>query len=143
MNFHPWLNAVHIIAAIIWLGGMLVMAVVVGWSGYQIRQQGAVPASLLEFVRTWSRKITSPAMILLWVVGIAMIVLHGRMPHLWLVLKIVIIIGLSGIHGVLTGTLRRLAAGSATRVPGIVFQATPIILVAVALVILLAVFRPF
>lgn len=143
MNLHPWLNAVHIIAAIIWIGGILVMAVTAGWCSHLLSQKAPLPTSMLEFVRQWSRKVTSPAMVLLWLMGIAMVVLHGKMPHLWLVLKILVVVGLSGIHGVLTGTLRRLAAGTSTRIPGMVSQATAVVVVAVALIILLAIIRPF
>lgn len=143
MNLHPWLNAMHIIAAIVWIGGILVMAAVVGWCNHLVNQKAPLPTTLLEFVRQWSRKVTSPAMVLLWLMGIAMVVLHGKLPHLWLVLKILVVIGLSGIHGVLTGTLRRLATGTSTRIPGIVSQATALVVIAVALIILLVVFRPF
>ncbi len=143
MNLHPWLNAMHIIAAIIWIGGILVMAVVVGWCKHLVKQQASLPTAMLEFVRQWSRKVTSPAMVLLWLMGIAMVVLHGKMPHLWLVLKILVVVGLSGIHGVLTGTLRRLSTGASTRIPGMVSQATALVVGAVALIILLAILRPF
>lgn len=143
MNLHPWLNAVHIIAAIIWIGGILVMAVTAGWCNHLQSQKAPLPIAMLEFVRQWSRKVTSPAMVLLWLMGVAMVVLHGQMPHLWLVLKILVVVGLSGIHGVLTGTLRRLAAGTSTRISGMVSQATAVVVVAVALIILLAIIRPF
>ena len=143
MNLHPWLNAMHIIAAIIWIGGILVMAVVVGWCKHLVKQQASLPTAMLEFVRQWSRKVTSPAMVLLWLMGIAMVVLHGKMPHLWLVLKILVVVGLSGIHGVLTGTLRRLSTGASTRSPGMVSQGTALVVGAVELIILLACLRPF
>jgi putative copper export protein len=32
MNFHPWINAVHIVSAIVWIGGMLMSAMVAQWS---------------------------------------------------------------------------------------------------------------
>ncbi|WP_437887587.1 CopD family protein [Phytobacter sp. V91] len=143
MNLHPWLNAVHIIAAIIWIGGILVMAVVASWCQHRVNQQAAIPTELLSFVRQWSRKITSPAMVLLWLVGIAMVIIHGKMPHLWLVLKILLVVGLSGIHGVLTATLRRLATGTTTRIPAIIGHASAIVLLLVTLIILLAIIRPF
>jgi putative copper export protein len=31
MNVHSWLNALHIIAAIIWIGGIFVMATAAAW----------------------------------------------------------------------------------------------------------------
>lgn len=140
MNFHPWLNALHIIAAIVWIGGMLVMAVVAGWSAAQTER--SVSAGLLNDVRSWSRKVTTPAMLLLWIAGIVMVVAHGQMPHAWLIVKAVVVLLLSGLHGFLSATLRRQANGE-TKGAGVVRNATALIIVAVAVIIALAVFRPF
>lgn len=141
MNFHPWLNALHIISAIIWIGGMLVMAVVAGWSMLQNDKRSTV--GLLLAVRGWSRKVVTPAMLLLWIAGAIMVIAHGQLPHLWLVVKIVAVILLSGLHGFLSATLRRLAAGEAVKGAGAVRNATALIIIVVAVIILLAVFRPF
>lgn len=141
MNFHPWLNALHIIAAIVWIGGMLVMAVVAGWSALQSDKASTV--GLLTAVRGWSRKVVTPAMLLLWIAGAVMVVAHGQFPHLWLVLKIVAVVVLSGLHGFLSATLRRMAAGEAVKGAGAVRNATTLVIVVVAVIILLAVFRPF
>lgn len=141
MNFHPWLNALHIIAAIIWIGGMLVMAVVAGWSAAQADKTHTV--ALLNAVRGWSRKVTTPAMLLLWIAGIVMIIAHGQWPHAWLILKAVVVLLLSGLHGFLSATLRRLAGGEAIKGAGMISQATALIIVAVAVIIVLAILRPF
>ncbi|MGP3592065.1 CopD family protein [Vagococcus sp. WN89Y] len=141
MNFHPWLNALHIIAAIVWTGGMLVMAVVAGWSAAQVDKTVAV--GLVKDVRSWSRRVTSPAMLLLWIAGIVMILAHGQWPHGWLIVKIAVVILLSGLHGFLSATLRRMAGNEAVKGAGVISKATALIIVAVAVIILLAVMRPF
>ncbi|WLI77238.1 CopD family protein [Kosakonia sp. H02] len=141
MNFHPWLNALHIASAIIWIGGMLVMAVVAGWCAVQADKTAT--AGLLIEVRRWSRKVTTPAMILLWIAGVVMVVAHGQMPHLWLIVKIVVVLLLSGLHGFLSATLRRMATGEAVKGTGAIGNATALIIVAVAVIILMAVLRPF
>lgn len=141
MNFHPWLNALHIMAAIVWLGGMLVMAVVASWSAAQADKTAV--ARLAGDVRRWSRTFTTPAMLLLWIAGAIMVVAHGQLPHLWLLLKIVVVLLLSGLHGFLSATLRRLAGGEAVKGAGALSKAATLIIVAVAVIILLAIFRPF
>lgn len=143
MNVHSWLNALHIIAAIIWIGGILVMATAAAWCAQAVGKNVPTATALAAFVRNWSRKVTTPAMIVLWVMGLAMVLAHGQMPHLWLILKLALVVLLSGIHGMLSATLRRLAGGEITKVPGIVPRATTIVIVAVAVIILLVVFRPF
>jgi uncharacterized membrane protein len=141
MNFHPWLNALHIAAAIVWIGGMLVMAVVAGWCATQADNTARV--ALAGDVRRWSRKITTPAMLLLWVAGAVMVIAHGQMPHLWLIIKVVVVLLLSGLHGFLSATLRRIAAGEAVKGMGAIRNATSLTIIAVAVIILLAVIRPF
>ena len=141
MNFHPWLNALHIIAAIVWIGGILVMAVVASWSAAQ--KDLSTVSGLLRDVRSWSRRVTTPAMLLLWVAGVVMIVAHGQLPHMWLVLKLVLVVLLSGLHGFLSATLRRMAAGEAVKGAGMIAKATALTIIALALIILLAVMRPF
>lgn len=141
MNFHPWLNALHIIAAIVWIGGILVMAVVASWSAAQ--KDLTTVSGLLRDVRSWSRRVTTPAMLLLWAAGVVMIVAHGQLPHMWLVLKLVLVVLLSGLHGFLSATLRRMAAGEAVKGAGMIAKATALTIIALALIILLAVMRPF
>lgn len=142
MNVHSWLNALHIIAAVIWIGGIFVMATTAAWCAHAGKNAPAATA-LAGFVRGWSRQVTTPAMIVLWVMGLAMVLAHGQMPHLWLILKLVLVVLLSGIHGMLSATLRRLAGGEIAKVPGIVPHATTCVIVAVAAIILLVIFRPF
>ncbi|MGY5957278.1 CopD family protein [Kosakonia sp. BK9b] len=141
MNFHPWLNALHIIAAIIWIGGMFVMAVVAGWSAVQ--KDPSLTDGLLVEVRRWSRRITTPAMLLLWAAGIIMVLAHGQWPHGWLLLKALVVVLLSGLHGFLSATLRRRVAGEAAKGTAMVGKATTLIIVAVGVIILLAILRPF
>ncbi|XTZ36668.1 CopD family protein [Salmonella enterica] len=141
MNFHPWLNALHIVAAIVWVGGMLVMAVVAAWSAAQPDRN--TTTSLLIEVRRWSRKVTTPAMLLLWLAGVVMVVAHGALPHPWLILKIVVVVLLSGLHGFLSAQLRRMASGEVAKGAGALSQASAVIIIAVVVIILLAVLRPF
>ena len=105
---HQWLNVIHLITGMLWLGGLLMMAVVVVACGASSNRDYA---SLLGQVRRWSRSVTSPAMLILWACGLAMIVSHGSGLPLWLILKIAVLVVLSGVHGMLSATLRRLAEG--------------------------------
>lgn len=139
MNIHEWLNALHIIAGVLWTGGMLLMAVT-----YSVARSGAAGghAALLGAVRRWNRQVTSPAMIVLWVAGIVMIVMYGQLPHAWLWLKMLVVLGLSAVHGILSGSLKRLANGEAARFAWLQ-NAAAITVAAVVVIVLLAILRPF
>ncbi|MFI8317046.1 CopD family protein [Kosakonia cowanii] len=141
MNLHPWINAVHLVSAVVWIGGMLMTAMVAQWS---LRQNDkSTTLNLLNDVRSWNRRMTSPAMIVLWIAGIAMLVAHGQMPHLWLIVKIVFVVLLSGLHGFLSATLRRLANGETLKRTGALNNATLLLVLFTAVITVLAVVRPF
>lgn len=141
MNLHPWVNAVHLVSAVVWIGGMLMTAMVAQWS---LRQNDkSTTLILLNDVRSWNRRMTSPAMIVLWIAGIAMLVAHGQMPHLWLIVKIVFVVLLSGLHGFLSATLRRLANGETLKRTGALNNATLLLVLFTAVITVLAVVRPF
>lgn len=141
MNLHPWINAVHLVSAVVWIGGMLMTAMVAQWS---LRQNDkSTTLILLNDVRSWNRRMTSPAMIVLWIAGIAMLVAHGQMPHLWLIIKIVFVVLLSGLHGFLSATLRRVANGETLKRTGALNNATLLLVLFTAVITVLAVVRPF
>ena len=141
MNLHPWINAVHLVSAVVWIGGMLMTAMVAQWS---LRQNDkSTTLILLNDVRSWNRRMTSPAMIVLWIAGITMLVAHGQMPHLWLIVKIVFVVLLSGLHGFLSATLRRLANGETLKRTGALNNATLLLVLFTAVITVLAVVRPF
>lgn len=141
---HEWLNALHIIAGILWIGGMLAMALVsITFSKTAGMQDNAGKAALLDTVRQWNRCVTSPAMIVLWIAGIVMIVSHGQIPHAWLLIKILVVFFLSALHGLLSGDLRKRATGLPTKNYALLRNAAGIIALCVILIGILAIIRPF
>lgn len=141
---HEWLNALHIIAGILWIGGMLSMALVsITFSKTAGMQENAGKAALLDTVRQWNRCVTSPAMIVLWIAGIVMIVSHGQIPHAWLLIKILVVFFLSALHGLLSGDLRKRATGQPTKNYALLRNAAGIIALSVIIIGILAIIRPF
>jgi len=140
---HEWLNALHVIAGVLWIGGMMGMAMVYAVTANTPSGDGASTSVLLNYARKWNRCVTSPAMILLWIAGIVMIVSHGQFPHAWLLIKIVTVVLLSAIHGMLSGELRRRATGQPTKNFGILRKASGLIVAGVVIIGILAVIRPF
>lgn len=139
---HEWLNALHIIAGVLWIGGMMGMAMVFAVSG-NAPVNDASRSALLLYVRKWNRCVTSPAMLLLWAAGIWMMVSYGKFPHAWLLIKMGVVVLLSAIHGMLSGELRRRATGQPTKDFAILRNACGIIVAAVVAIVVLAVIRPF
>ncbi len=136
---YTWLKALHLAAVLAWAGGMLLQSVVIAAASRgALRSDGE---RLLGAVRAWDRRVTSPALILVWALGIWVAVQGGWFTSAWLHAKLLLVLLLSGLHGAGVGVLRRVAAGSAAPA---VFRWLPVlVLVALTAIALLVVVKPF
>lgn len=134
-----WLKAFHVAAVATWIGGMLMLSLAVA----------ALPASapanspIFDAVARWNRFVTSPAMLLAWGLGIIMAIQESWFTETWLLIKLPIIFALSGIHGALSGRLRKRAETSVQTLPTPLKYAGEMTVVTMILVAILAVAKPF
>jgi len=137
-----WIKAGHIIFVIFWIAGLFLLP------RYYVYHQESTPGSQEE--RRWidrERKlraiIITPAMIMVWVLGITLATVGHWWSSGWLMAKFLIVLGLSGYHGYMVGYGKKLArgerpvSGKALRImneiPGI----------ATAVIVVLVVLKPF
>ena len=137
-----WIKAAHIIFVIFWIAGLFLLP------RYYVYHQESTPGSQEE--RRWidrERKlrnvIITPAMILVWILGITLATVGHFWSSGWLMAKLAIVIGLSAYHGYMVGYGKKLArgerpvSGKALRImneiPGI----------ATAVIVILVVLKPF
>lgn len=90
-------KAAHLISLFVWIGGMVAVAIALRYPH----------RSFLIPLKAYDRAVTSPAMVAAWVFGISLAVMGGWFSHVWLAIKIPLVLVLSGLHGVLAGKLRR------------------------------------
>ena len=90
-------KAAHIVSLFVWIAGMAAVALSLR---HPVR-------TLMKPLRAYDRAVTTPAMILAWGFGLFLAVRGGWFPQSWLGLKILLVLALSGVHGALTGKLRR------------------------------------
>ena len=102
-----WLKALHITAVMVWVGGMLLVAVTIIGEGAKPGGGATDRSAMLDSVRHWDRRVTAPAMLLVWALGLTLALQGGWFPAPWLIAKLVLVLGLSAVHGLLSGTLRR------------------------------------
>lgn len=105
MSPYDWIKALHLVAIAIWIGGMLTVSLAM------LALPAGTPPPALSIMRRWNMWVTTPAMILTWGAGIVMTVWAGWWHDGWLWAKLVLVVGLTGLHGVQTATLRRSARG--------------------------------
>ena len=107
-GFYPLAKAIHILAVISWMAGMLYLPRLLVY--HADAEKGSVQSETFKVMeRRLLRGIINPAMIVTWVFGLwlawKVFGFHGG----WLHAKIGLVLLLSGVHGYLAGAVRKFA----------------------------------
>jgi putative membrane protein len=140
--WYLWLKAGHVIFVIFWMAGLFMLPRLFIY--HQETAPGAPEeAQWVARERRLLKIILQPAMIVVWVLGIALALASGAFGQGWLHAKLLIVLGLSGYHGFLSAYARKLARGERTlsgkslrllnEVPGL----------AVVIIVVLVIVKPF
>ncbi|MBL6453712.1 CopD family protein [Belnapia sp. T6] len=132
-----WLKALHVAAVLLFAGGLLAQSLAVAAAS-----RGALDAGLLAGLRRWDGRVTGPALLALWALGIAVALRGGWFGAGWLSAKLLLVVALSGLHGMQAGRLRRLALGGGPPPNGLAWTPVAVALL-LAVIALLAVAKPF
>lgn len=141
-----WLKALHVAAVLVLLGGLAVLAVTVASvskAGGMANVQAQGQAGLIDAVHRWDRRVTSPALGLVWVLGIMLAGMGGWFSAPWLMIKLVFVVLLSALHGMMSGMLRRAVKGGARPMPSFLQHFPAAIVVSAIAIALLVVIKPF
>ena len=93
-----WVKALHIIAIIAWMAGMLYLPRLFIY--HCAAEPGSVQSETFKVMeRRLLRAIINPAMVLAWVLGLALVTNLGAWGEPWMHAKFAAVIGLSTIHG--------------------------------------------
>lgn len=138
-----WLKALHIVAVTTWIGGMLAAAVTMTVAGSKAADEAAGRSAILNAMRRWDRRATAPAMLIVWALGLTLALQGGWFTAPWLMVKLALVVLLSALHGMLSGTLRRLARADGSSPPAVLRHAPVGIVVAILAVVILVVVKPF
>jgi putative membrane protein len=102
---YEWIKAFHIIAVIAWMAGMLYLPRLFVY--HCAAEKGSVQSETFKVMeRRLLRAIINPAMVATWVFGLWLAWLgpdsrYGWFASPWLWAKIVLVLGLSAVHGLL------------------------------------------
>ncbi|CCD87653.1 putative membrane protein UPF0093; signal peptide [Bradyrhizobium sp. ORS 285] len=134
-----WVKALHVAAVLCWSGGMLAAAVTIA---VHAAKEDAAGRGMIAAVSRWDRRVTTPAMLVVWGAGLALAMQGQWFGSLWLTIKLGLVAGLSALHGVLAGMLRRLVRSEAP-VPRWFSHVPPLIVGSAAAIAVLVVVKPF
>jgi putative membrane protein len=97
---YEWAKAFHVIAVIAWMAGMLYLPrLFVYHCEAEVGSKQSETFKVME--RRLLRAIINPAMIAAWLLGLGLAYEGGWFAFHWLQAKIVLVLILSGIHGLL------------------------------------------
>ncbi len=144
-----WAKAAHLIFVVFWMAGLFMLP------RYLVYHQEALAAGRADEAALWVTRegkirsiILTPAMIVVWVLGIALainlgIADPGTTGLGWLHLKILLVVLLSGYHGWAVGYARKLAANRPTLDGRTLRMLNEVPALAVTLIVVLVIVKPF
>ncbi len=143
MTLYLWMKALHVIFVIALMAGLLI------YPRYKLHQLKAQPGDVLfETMKEASNRlrkiILNPALILVWVFGIAMVVLNQNLlGQGWLHVKFVLVLVLSGLHGYFIGMGKKIDRGEVTPSPTTLKMLNEVPFLLMIGIVLLVVLKPF
>jgi protoporphyrinogen IX oxidase len=140
-----WIKALHVIAVIAWMAGMLYLPRLFVYHA-SAKPGSELSATFKVMERRLLKLIINPAMIATWVFGLMLIWLMGKEEFLaagWLHAKLVLVLAMSGLHGYLARLVKQFAADRNRRPPKFYRIVNEIPTVLLILIVLLAVVKPF
>ena len=107
-RFYLWAKAIHVIAAISWMAGMLYLPRLFIY--HTDAEPGSVQSETFKVMeQRLLRVIINPAMVIAWVLGLWLAWQAGVLLSGWFLAKLALVIGMSATHGFLSGATRKFA----------------------------------
>jgi putative membrane protein len=111
---YPWIKAVHVIAIISWMAGMLYLPRLFVY--HVAAERGSVLSETFKVMeRRLLRAIINPAMVASWVLGLWLAWDGNWFQSPWLHAKLALVVALSAAHGYFAGAVRAFAEDRNTR----------------------------
>jgi putative membrane protein len=108
-ELYPWIKAVHVIAVISWMAGMLYLPRLFVY--HCEAESGSKQSETFKVMeRRLLRAIINPAMIVTWLAGLWLAWQGGWFASGWLHAKLALVIAMSGVHGMLARWVRDFGA---------------------------------
>jgi len=113
---YEWIKAFHVVAVISWMAGMLYLPRLMVY--HAEAQIGSIQSETFKVMeRRLLKGIINPAMIVTWVLGLYLAWSVFAFKGGWLHTKILLVLILSGIHGMLSKHVRNFAADKNEKSP--------------------------
>ena len=139
---YQWLLACHIIAVIAWMAGMLYLPRLFVY--HCEADPGSRQSETFKVMeRRLLKVIINPAMILTWLLGVWLAWTSGLYAAHWFQAKFVLVLAMSGVHGVLSKYVREFAADRRRKSAKFFRILNEVPTVLLILIVILVVVKPF
>jgi putative membrane protein len=137
-----WLKAGHILFVIFWMAGLFMLP------RFFVYHQESEPGSRedlawIEREKRLLKIILTPAMAIVWVLGLTLALSIGAFSQGWFYAKLVLVLALSGYQGWMTGYACKLALGERPLPDKTLRLLNEVPGVAAALIVILVIIKPF
>ncbi len=143
LALYPWIKALHVIAVIAWMAGMMYLPRLFVHH-MTAAKGGEAEAFFVRMERRLLKGIIKPSIILVWLFGLAMVYLNpALLSSAWFLVKLAVVIAISGIHGFYVQAQRKFERGERPRTEKFwrIMNEIPFALMIIA--IIMVVVRPF
>lgn len=141
-TLYPWLKAGHIIFVVFWMAGLFMLP------RQMLYCNSALAGSAEEAL--WAERmgklrsiILTPSMVLTWVLGLAVATSLAAWGQGWLHAKLALVVALSGLHGYLVAKARKMARGERPLTDWQLRMWGEVPAIALVLIVVLVVIKPF
>ena len=139
---YQWLLAFHIIAVIAWMAGLLYLPrLFVYHCDADVGSMQSETFKVME--RRLLKAIINPAMIVTWLLGLWLAWKGGWFAAPWLHVKLTLLLGMMGVHGILSKYVREFAADKRRKSSKFFRILNEIPTVLLIFIVILAVVKPF
>ena len=139
---YEWVKAFHIIAVVAWMAGMLYLPrLFVYHCEADAGSRQSETFKVME--RRLLRLIINPAMIVTWLLGLWLVWQSGMYRAHWFEAKFVLVLALSGVHGILVRSAKDFAADKNRRSQKYYRIINEIPAVLMVAIVILGVVKPF
>ena len=139
---YPWVKAAHVTFVIFWMAGLFLLP------RFYVYHHATTPGSAED--RAWIERedrartiILTPAMLIVWVLGLMLAFHLDAFSQGWFIAKFVLVVALTGFQGWLGAYGKTLAAGKRALENRTLRIMNEIPGIAVALIVVLVIVRPF
>ena len=141
-NAYPWVTAAHVTFVIFWMAGLFLLP------RFYVYHHATAAGSVED--RAWIERnsrvrsiILTPAMLLVWALGLLLAFHIGAFGQHWFDAKLLLVLGLTGYQGWLGAYGRKLAAGQRPLANRTLRIMNEIPGIATALIVVLVIVKPF